>query len=232
MWLERMCRTPSNARLSSVSAATAVDLLIVRCPTSAMSAVQALERGGAELMDCLVHYARDFTKQPMLADVPARVPITAMCEEDAPGVERVARLAFAQYRGHYHADTRVDPALASAVYENWGRRIATDPRAADAVFTARDGASVAGFIALKRTDEATVDIVLNGVDPALQGRGIYQALVAHGLRWARQSGAARCIAATQIDNLGPQIAWVRNGFEPVSSLYTFHRWARPCDRST
>ena len=44
------------------------------------------------------------------------------------------------------------------------------------------------------------------------------------LEWSAERGVRRMIISTQVSNIAPQTVWVRLGFEPTRSYYTFHQW--------
>lgn len=46
----------------------------------------------------------------------------------------------------------------------------------------------------------------------------------HCLNWCAERGLEEMTISTQVNNLVSQKTWIRLGFEPVSSCYTFHRW--------
>ena len=213
------------ARFDAFCAAERVDVLIVRCSTAALNVVRRYERSGALLMDCLVYYTCDLPTASRRTNAYA-FAIKPVRSADADDVAIVAARAFADYRGHYHADPLFDPRAATDGYADWARRSCEDESVADAVFAAYADGAIAGFITLKRRGAEEVEILLNGVDPALAGRGVYASLLARALDWAVDSGAARCVVSTQLDNVRVQRSWVRHGFTLTESYYTFHKWYR------
>ncbi len=200
----------------------AVRLLIARCAAEDGAAAQALEEAGGRLMDVLVYWARDLEKP--LPTGPGPAPVRRLRPGDLEAVRRVAAAAFRGYLGHYHADPRLDRARCDEVYASWAERSCTDPAAASAVLVAEHDGAVAGFLTLLRREPEEQEIVLNGVDPALQRRGLYRSLVLAALAHARADGAKRLIVSTQLVNVGVQKTWARAGFEPRRSYCTFHAW--------
>lgn len=199
-----------------------VELLIARCPASDLEAAHALEGVGARLMDVLVYFARDLAAP--LTPPRAVVRIRESRPEDAGAVRDLARLAFRAYLGHYHADPRLDRAACDEAYADWAYRSCLSTDVADEVLLAEDGRGVLGFLTLRARSAEEREIVLNGVDPAAQREGIYGALLHEALSRSASRGAARVLVSTQITNLPVQRAWVRAGFEPAESHFTFHLW--------
>jgi len=128
--------------------------------------------------------------------------------------------AFAGYQGHYQADPRLDRAAADAGYVDWARRSIAG---AD-VLVVEDEGAIAGFLTMEPSDDGT-EIVLNGIRPDTQGRGLYAALVIGALRRSAKLKAPRCTVSTQVWNVRAQKVWIRVGFEPTQAVHTFHLWS-------
>lgn len=195
--------------------AEGVRLLIARCTTGDSATVHALERAGARLMDTRVSYLRSLEDLPAPADETVR---TAR-NDDTPRVQELARLAFADYRGHYHADPRLDRRACDEAYADWAVRSCTSHAVADEVLVSEHAGRLTGFATLKGEEG-----VLFGVSPEAQGRGLYRALMIAGLHRCAARGAHRMIVATQLQNMAVQRVWSRLGFELSASQYTFHHW--------
>lgn len=199
-----------------------VRLLIARCRSDDLAVSQALEAAGGRLMDTLVYYARGLSAaEPSTHDCP--LAIRAFRPGDEDGVRQVAEQAFRSYAGHYHADPRLERARVDEIYPSWALRACLSREVADRVLVADDGA-VAGFATLRQNDPSEGEGVLFAVAPRAQGKGVYRAFMLEGLRFFREAGAARMVVSTQLTNLAVQKVWVRLGFEPERSFYTFHLW--------
>ncbi len=195
----------------------AVQLLIARCRVDDIRAAQAMEEAGFRLMDTWVRYVG-----PLLPPAAAN-GIREARPGDLDQIEAIARVAFHAYRGHYHADPRLDPAAADEVYVSWTRRCATG-EAADVVLVAERDGRVAGFSALRMADAQTGELVLGAVHPASRGRGLYRAMSLNGMAWTARRGGVRFAAATHLSNLAAQKAWARLGMMPEAAAFTFHNW--------
>lgn len=215
--------TPEEAGLAHREALEAgYRMAIARCPASQLGVAQALEGVGFLLMDTLVYYGARLGQAGGAVALEG-FALGAASRGDAAGLEEVARHAFRGYRGHYHADPRLDPEAATEGYVEWCLRSLETPQIS--VLVAREGDRVAGFLTLRRGEgREPAEIELNGVAPWAQRRGVYDALLRLSLAEARAQGAAEIVVSTQIDNLAPQKVWVRNGLEPRGAYYTFHRW--------
>ena len=206
------------ARVMGVQMATA------RVDVGHLPRVHALEAAGYRLMDTLVYYGRSLDALPSRVTLPAGTELRLASPDDVAAVGMVARAAFADYTGHYHADPRLGNDAADAAYVEWAETSTARASAETPVLLVEGGEHVAGFLTLRRNDAEEVEIVLNAVHPQSQGRGLYAALVTEALRLAGDMGAARVTVSTQINNYAVQRVWAGLGFTHNRSLYTFHKW--------
>ncbi len=199
-----------------------VQFLIARCSTQDLPAAQVMERLGFSLMDTLVYFRCGLDRPP----IPERrgIPIRAAGPGDANAVGRIASEAFRGYDSHYHADPRLERAACDDLYVDWAVRSCSQTDLADEVLIAVPGGEPLGFIALKMLETGDADGRLGAVIPHAQGRGIHQALLVDSLHWCREHGRQGMVVSTQITNLASQKSWVRVGFTPYQSFYTFHKW--------
>lgn len=200
-----------------------VDFLIVRCETKNISKVQELEANGFILCDTLVVYENtslSVSKTNLFSGYSIRVATV----DDAVVVEQVASLAFKNFFGHYHTDRNLSSADVDQVYASWARNSCLDKKVAEEVFLVCKKDICVGFLTLKKTDADSAEIVLNAVLPEHQGLGLYASLISHAKIWCISNHISNLSVSTQINNLAPQKVWVRHGFEPSMSFYTFHKW--------
>jgi len=200
-----------------------VQMLVARCAAEDLRAAQGMEEAGGRLMDTLVYYVRALDR-PVPEDRPPLTLVRVLRPEDVDAVRRVAAESFRGYFGHYHADPRLDRAKCDETYTSWAERSCVDRAVASKVLVAEHEGRVSGFLTLLERGPEEQEIILNGVDPALQRHGIYRALVLAAVQEARSEGARRLLVSTQLINLGVQKTWTRVGFELARSYYTFHLW--------
>jgi len=216
-----------GARPEAIEAAALdmrVQLMTVRIPVSDLARVHAFEAAGYRLMDTLVYYRRDLDHLPPKWTLPAEISCREAAHEDSGNVASVARAGFTGYLGHYHADPRLDSAAADAAYVEWAESSTVNASPATPVLVAETAAKTVGFLTLRQNTPEEMEIVLNAVDPAFQGRGIYGSLVSEALELAKSRGSSRVITSTQINNYAVQRVWSRLGFCHEQSMYTFHKW--------
>lgn len=198
-------------------------LAIARCPTREIAVAQVLESHGFFLTDTLVYYRRDLAGAPIPDDA-AGADIRVARPEEAGAVGAAAAAAFRGYFGHYHADPRLDPAAADAVYADWAARSCASHETAGAVLVADADGAIGGFAVMKMVSATTGDGLLYGVAPAARGRGLYRSLLIGSLRWCLLQNAREMITSTQITNLVPQQVWASLGFVMSHAYYTLHKW--------
>jgi len=214
----RVDDVPAAADLLQFAQSADLDLLIVRCPVEAIATAQALERSGAFLTDTLVYYRGSTDKFE-----PSPTACVRLCQTgDRAALEAVARASFSTFFGHYHADPRLDPVAATEGYVQWASSGLTDP--ASVVLVCETEGRLSGFLTAKNLDGKTWEVLLNGVAPEFQHRGLYAALFREIGRRARAQGASQVLVSTQLANMAPQKVWTRAGLEPDHAVHTFHWW--------
>ncbi|MBN8592563.1 MAG: GNAT family N-acetyltransferase [Anaerolineae bacterium] len=200
-----------------------VRMLIARCFVDELSTAQDMESRGYSLMDTLIYFKRKLAAAA-IPDFSSAVLIRPVEQEEAEIVATLAVDMFRGYKGHYHADRRLNPADCDHVYSSWAYRSIQLRQVADVVLVAEHEGQVAGFIALRMNSKSEGEGTLYGVSPAVQGHGIGRNLIIGALRWLESTGADHMIISTQITNVPSQKVWVRLGFEPMHAHYTFHKW--------
>jgi GNAT superfamily N-acetyltransferase len=200
-----------------------IQFLIARCHVSDIQAAQDMEQEGFFITDTLVYYTRDLTKQPIPAENGVAHVRPMKAGEEAKMME-VALESFRNYKGHYHADQRLDRKKCDATYADWARQ-KYDARAEDDDFwVAELKGRIVGFGALTMNNPDEGELVLAGVHPDFRGLGYYQSLVLKAMEWSLSKGAKRMLISTQLNNFAVQKVWVRLGFEMDRGYYTLHRW--------
>ena len=200
---------------------SAVQMVIARCPSGDLECAQAFEAAGGRLMDTLVYYGLELARKPR-APLPAHVRLAS--EREVEPLVAIAAESFRGYQGHYHADARLARDACDAAYTDWVKRSVLDAKVADAVYACDVDGRLAAFATMRANSREEGEGVLFGVAPWAQGRGIYADLIRAGIEWCRAREHVRMVVSTQVTNLAVQKVWVRQGFEPSSSYYTFHLW--------
>jgi GNAT superfamily N-acetyltransferase len=143
--------------------------------------------------------------------------------EDLMQVRKIAAAAFKGYRGHYHADPRLDTEKCDEAYVSWAERSFAMTTVSE-ILIAEYGNQPAGFATVRLNSGEEGEGVLFAVAPEAQGLGIFRSLLVSAVRWCKEKRAHRMIYSTQLTNTAVQRVLCRVGFEPSRSLYTFHKW--------
>lgn len=196
-----------------------VEFLILRCDARQLKVVQALESQGYLLMDTIVHHIYD-TSRMGLPEVDAPLLIRPYQDSDYDAVLRIAGQAFEGYQGHYHADARIEQAIADEIYADWARREIDNSK----VFVADNEGEVAGFVTARMLEDGYGHVILAGVAKEAQSQGIYAAFLRYCINWLADQGAVRIWFVTQVTNVPVQRVWARLGCVPHHSEYTLHKW--------
>jgi hypothetical protein len=204
--------------LDEVARRERVDMLISRCEVERSPVAHALEASGHRLMDTLVHYAGP---ADAFANAAWSHTVREAVKGDRARLAALAMDAFTGYDGHYHADPRLDPRLATEGYVEWS--VSCLDADAHRIWIAVDDKAAMGFLVVRREGEAG-NIVLNGVASQFRRRGVYDSLVKAAGRSLFAEGAREVRSSTHIGNLTPQRAWMRHRMLIAGALYTFHKW--------
>lgn len=202
--------------------ARSTDVISARVNCDDLPTIGMLEDRGFRIMDTLVYYRRELSLDESTAE--GSVAVVAGSAENVAACAGIAARAFSGYLGHYHADPRLDPAAADAVYVDWVSRLLSSPAEGQIALCAVPDGRTSGFLIGARRGEAGSEIVLNAVDPAAQGQGCYGALLRRYLHDASVRGDREVIISTQLQNYRVQRAWRREGFDLFRSFHTLHRW--------
>ncbi len=215
--------TADIATIDNIADRLGVEILTARIEVDDLPAAHRFEAAGFRLMDTLVYYGRPAADLPAHS-IPVGTSIRLAELADVNAVGAIARSAFRDYVGHFHADPRLDGDAADAAYVEWAETSTANVDDTRPVFLSCEGDAVLGFLTLRDIGGRVAEIVLNAVDPDQQGRGIYASLVEAALHHAEGAGTERLIVSTQINNYGVQRVWARLGFIHERSIYTFHKW--------
>src|SRR6185503_4285744 len=201
-----------------------VRLVIARCKAEEAEAVHRLEDAGFRLMDTLV-YSRAITTALRGGERRLACPIRLYEARDRPAVLAVARVLFAEYASHYHADAALDRERVADGYVEWVARScdSMDPERAP-VFVGVNGGEIAGFVTLRLNDVHDGEMVVGGVHPSFAGHGLYQDFLLTGMDWCCARGRSGMVVSTQVVNYTVQRAWARLGMRQYQALYTLHGW--------
>jgi ribosomal protein S18 acetylase RimI-like enzyme len=187
-------------------------LVVTRIAAGEREVIETLERAGFVLVETLVTLE---ARIDGLVDFPARIRLAGT--ESARACADIAKHAFVFDR--FHADSRIDPAIAAAMKENWVLNGFAGRAEACLVATA-DGDTAGFLLMLKQQDTLIVDLV--AVARHHQGQGIGRDLLAATKSHAAALGATKVRVGTQAANEASLRLYISTGFEPVAEAATLH----------
>jgi GNAT superfamily N-acetyltransferase len=142
-------------------------------------------------------------------------------EEVSALVRRLVRAMFMNYGNHYLVNPLLDPLAALAGYEDWA--VQTLNNHPGNVLVMKDGREPIGLATLDLSaDSSHLEILLAGLVPNAQGKGLYGLLLESCESAAAARGASRVVISTQVHNLRVQRAWARRGLRPFGAIETVH----------
>ena len=197
-------------------------LLIARCDMTDLDAAQSMEKEGFLLMDTLIYYKFNFTKNNVPADT-GTVIVRPIRMEEEEAMISVARKSFRGYYGHYHADHRLDKNKCDEVYTDWARK-AFALRESENFLVGEVEGKIVGFGVLRINDPDEGEMFLGGIHPDFQGQGIYHSFLCKGVQWCISNNVKSMVISTQLKNLSVQKVLIKFGFEIFKGYYTYHKW--------
>lgn len=214
---------PDHARLGHEIAHAMADIAIVRVPAGDTLLVHSvLELGMVPLhADTLVYYERALDRSLRDVPLPAGLSIELAGVDDKPAVAEIARKGFGAYRSHYHANLLLDPRQIADGYAQWATGCVSAEVAGHETWVARLREEIVGFVTC-RLDDDVAEILLNAVDPAHRGQGVYGSLLRHLLRHCAHRGLRKLEISTQVWNYTVQRAWSREGLLLTRAYDTYH----------
>ncbi len=196
----------------------------------------AFEAAGFRLMDISTIHRLDLPAQLP----PGRLPRGFRLRPAEPGDRR--RLAGLAARsmtdvGFFQDRFTVDPVLApgaARMYRAWWRNSIRGERA-DEVWVLTEGERPIGFITLTGPDpiESALTshaggwVVLNGLETAWRGRGLYRLLVLKALKRLTKRGCQSARIKTKLTQAPVQRTWQTLGARLAASSLVFHRLINP-----
>lgn len=206
-----------------------VVFVIARVRTAEVRLAQKMEDIGFRLMDTLVYFQRDIVGADSSAVLaPSGFSIDWDGRPDVLEMEKTASLVFKNYLGHYHADELLPSAKSDAVYSSWAANSAASEEIANQIIALYSqgplGKTELAAFATLNYKKSQCEGILFGVHPSYRQRGLHRLLVQAAIFCSAQRGCDSIISSTQLTNLQVQKNWVREGFLPSDSFYTFHYW--------
>lgn len=131
---------------------------------------------------------------------------------------------FESYSNHYYANPKLREFDLATAYEEWARNMMSDDRSRTFVVKSKADNRYVGFaIAHVDLESQTAEIMLNGIEPESQRRGLYSALLQNAAnQLSRSDGIRTLYISSQLTNKAVISAWQTVGMQYQFTVETFH----------
>lgn len=197
------------------------DILIFRIPVAEQHKMHLLNGLGKDVIsaDTLVYYQTDLAKATYNDIRNQDLVIVAGDTSHKDIFKLLINKVFADYQNHYYSNPLLDKKKIAEGYAEWAIN----------TLNAQDNIHLLAFLNDEPVGFLTcnyntgyADIILNGVLPEYQSKGIYTDLVRHVKKHIRNLGIPILKVSTQIQNFGVQKVWNREGLVLHSAFVTVH----------
>lgn len=215
---------PELVVINQMAAEHKVKMVSTRVSVDAIETVHMLEADGYKLMDTLVYYQGSVAATCTFDALKHTLDMRIACADDANVVAEIAKAAFAGYFGHFHADPKLDNALADEVYVDWAFQSIKYSNSKDPAILILQDEQVCGFATTRQNTPTESEVILNCIHPDAQGKGLYKKLFKQTMSILAANGAKHVTVSTQINNYAVQKVWASLGLVHQRSYYTLHKW--------
>ena len=210
----------NDAELAQLCHESSFDLLIVRASASKNLLANALSNFASHRTihaDTLLYFQKSLSST---TPSPQTQSMGLLQASEHTAFQQLVREVFPNYANHYSANPMLDKALCLEGYVEWASSLLNND--SGHVYVSRTSSGkLASFIAIQG-DGKTAEIALNGTDPGSQGSGIYSDLLTFACAELGAMGFTEINTSTQSSNDKVIRTWIRNGFNYVKAINTFH----------
>ena len=202
---------------------TEFDLVVVRYPTDRAKVAGLFARCDDAISfhaDTLVYFSLKVGSRPTLILPSTDYRIRPAIVADREDLSALVGASFTNYASHYSANPIFKEQAIRDGYIEWARSY-LGQASFETLLARTKSDALSGFITMK-VDPDLAEIILNGVDPAYQGQGIYTGLLDHALNVGQLRGVDEVVISTQVSNYRVIRTWIRAGFTLECSLNTIH----------
>jgi len=170
--------------------------------------------------DTLVYFSQKVGSQPTSIFPSTDYRIRSAVLADRDDLSALVGASFTNYTSHYSANPIFKEQDIRDGYIEWATSY-LGQASFETLLALTDSDALTGFITMK-VDHDAAEIILNGVHPTYQGRGVYTGLLNHILIVAQLRGVDEVVISTQVSNFRVIRSWIRAGFTLECSLNTIH----------
>jgi acetyltransferase (GNAT) family protein len=199
-----------------------IDTLIARIPAEIVGSAARLHSSGLMPIVADTHVEYDIH----LAEVERRetassVQFVSVTARDRVRLLQIVGEIFDDYPSHYRANPLLAPKAIADGYADWAVRHIEDEDAK--IWFVQNSDEVVGFAVCRIERESNIIRgVLNGILPAMRGKGLYRAMFHNMLHRSAREGARTFAIATQAHNIAVQRVWAEAGLKLRSVKNTLH----------
>jgi dTDP-4-amino-4,6-dideoxy-D-galactose acyltransferase len=183
------------------------------------TSIHLAEAHGFRFVDDRITLNFNFSKDRTQPDI-TEIDIRGCEEDDMAFLKEIARASFVHDR--FHFDPNFSKEICDEMRATWTENLCRG--LADEVLVAEIENRIGGFISCEIQGEGNGHIVLTGVAPFAQRRGVGLALTHAALRWFQDRGVEEVVVATQGRNIGAQRLYQSAGFKTCDCAIWFHKW--------
>lgn len=200
--------------------------LNVKADADDLVLTQVLEGKGFYLVDSLVTYIF-IPRRQELPHYKYLYKTRVYTDDDRDAVLAVAKEAYKNFIGRYHADPHLPNEKCDLLYQIWAAKF-LEPGIAERIIVAERRGKVIGFLGyrmkkdiLKATGVTCVGGGIGGCLP--EGLGAYTAILEEAMREGRHRYDMQDFE-TQLNNINIVRIYQKLNFEYARAKYTFHAW--------
>ncbi len=206
--------------------ATLNDFEYVTCrlPADDLAGSNILEQNGFEYLSGMLTLFHRCSRVSLRKE--SSMDIVPFSLDEVPKLARIARRVFGQDR--FHQEYQLSKLKCDDLHSEWITNCCIKGLA-DTVLVSHSGKEPSGFIACRIDAPSSPlpygTIVLVGVAPKFQGKGIGRALVNQALKWF-EARVDFALVRTESANYASIKAYLNEGFSVVESSNYFRKWAK------
>jgi hypothetical protein len=212
-----------------------IQFLLGKTYTNDIATIHAFESRGFLLMDTILDCYYDYRLTPF-ASLPKPVvgegiTLRLAASADRDELVAVARLAFREHYGRFHADEQIGREVATRAYEQWIH--SSMDGYANWIHVAVIAGKIVGFSIWKRPSplESQLKVCVGhysiaGIHPDYYRRGLFSALTYEGMK--SMDGIADIVEGpTHINNYSVQSVYSKLHWRVgIDARHSFHKWLK------
>lgn len=215
----------SDQELAQLCASSPAQLIIVRASASRLhlaSALRAVEGRQVIHADMLEYFSWDLLKLGVVNMNLGRFEISQT--SDYLKIAKLVREAFAHYRNHYSANSRLSRSSTVDGYLEWAKKLMESHHCRTFVANDPSIGSAIGFVLTHLfSKEQTAEVLLNAVASEFRRMGVFSDCMLGAAKTMQEfDNIKRIVISTQSTNTAALTSWRSLGLEPWFSINTFH----------